>query len=312
MCQLIFVYFVQETKKHFLILAVAAVLVALYPSFSRLQSRVAGSFVENFSALPVAANRVVSVPEPQDPPELNLQGAAVLVRDLHSGAVIYEKNARERLPIASLTKLMTAVVAAERLSFDGYLAVSAADLNVPEQRAGLLNGEEIRVGDLFSAMLVGSANDAAMALARAAGGTVSDFVAAMNSRATALGMADTAFTNPVGLDAPGHYSTAEDLGKLVEEFLRHPELATLAAQREAVFMDRAGRHSHRLATTNKLMLTDSHVIGLKTGYTTEARGNLILLTDEPQVFYSILLGSDNREQESARILSWVRGNFVWK
>lgn len=290
----------------------------LIPALNRPQSRVGGAFVSS-SGLPIASDREVAVPQPRaSVPDLTLRAAAVLVKDLNSGVILYEKRAHTPLPIASLTKLLTAIVANARLAPEQVITVSADDLKVPEPRAGLLAGERVYVSDLLAAMLIASSNDAAMALARAAGGTVADFVRLMNEQAKALGMTSSALANPVGLDDAGHFSTAADLGLLVEEFLRYPQLVALTGQKQAEFTSADGKHAHLLATTNKLLLKDAAVLGLKTGYTSEARGNLILLVADPpkaeglkSVYYSIVLGSDNREEESEAVLSWIRENFLW-
>lgn len=299
-----------ETKKYFLILAVVTGLVVLFPSLPRQQSEVSGAFAENSTALPLAPDRSVSVPEARDQvTSLEIGAAAAWVKDLGSGTVLYDKHSRKPLPVASLTKLMTALVAEEHLAPDDTVRITTTDLQVPEGKAGFVAGEELLVQDLLAAMLVASANDAAMALARASSGSATDFVAAMNQKAASLGMTETAFRNPVGLDEAGHFSTARDLGLLTEEFLRHPALVQMSGRKSQIITDTSGKYSHDLITTNKLLEKDG-VVGLKTGYTTEAKGNLILLVEKPLV-YSIVLGSDNREEESERVLSWIRENFTW-
>ena len=300
----------QETKKYFVILAVVTGMVILFPSLPRRHYEVSGAFVSS-SGLPLAPDRAVETPEARDQvTPLEIGAAAAWVKDMDSGTVLFDKQSRKRLPVASLTKLMTALVAKEHLAMDDKVRIAASDLKVPQAKAGFVAGEELPARDLLAAMLVASANDAAMALARAAAGNVPDFVASMNQKAASLGMAETVFRNPVGLDEAGHFSTARDLGLLTEEFLRHPELVRMSGRKTQTIVSADGKHKHSLVTTNKLLQKDG-VVGLKTGYTTEAKGNLILLLEKPLI-YSIVLGSDNREAESEQVLAWIRENFQWR
>jgi hypothetical protein len=154
-------------------------------------------------------------------------GAAYLVE--RGGAVLWARNPDAPRPPASLTKLMTALLAAERGGPDAWVTVSARAARETGARLGLRAGERIRAGDALAATLVASANDACLALSEHVGGTAERFVEAMNARAAALGLAATRFENPCGHDAPGHRSSARDLLALTRAFLAVPALALLAA-----------------------------------------------------------------------------------
>ncbi len=313
----------QETKSFLLVLlfaGVAGVLVAAWGG--GLSGQVSGLAVEGevSAQLPLAAesDRPFPPEKTSNFSELVLIARSALVRDRYSGLVLYEKDPEAVLPIASLTKLMTAVVVHKHLSPQEILEITPLDVKTELYRAGLVPGERIRVAELLEAMLIASANDATLALARHLGGTVEGFVALMNQEAAALGMTRTAFTNPVGFDDPGHHSTAADLGLLVKEFLSHPDLLGIASTKETIIRSVDSRYSHKLATTNKLLLKYDEVRGLKTGYTAEAKGNLIILVDVTAEasegvaeYYSIILGSNDREAETEQIMSWVRDNFQW-
>ena len=243
-------------------------------------------------------------------PPPNTSAAAVLIKDVASGAVIYEKNPEARLPIASLTKLMTALVAVESGDLSDLVEISPTDLEVSAFRLNFTPGEKLTVRDLLIGMLVSSANDAALALSRYASGRTDNFVKDMNDKAVELQMLATSFTNPIGFDNPQHYSTAADLDKLVAEFMNHPELLEIVKMKQAVISTISGKESRRLVTTNQLLANRPGVIGLKTGYTSEAKGSLIILTSEPG-YYSIVLGSADRERETNLLLDWVEREFVW-
>ena len=239
-----------------------------------------------------------------------LTAAAILVKDAASGAVIYQKNHETRLPIASLTKLMTALVAVKYGDLDDEVEISPADLEVSAYRVGFSPGEKVAVADLLKAMLISSANDAALALARYSAGSTENFVKEMNDQAVALGMTETSFANPIGFDSPAHYSTAADLSKLVEAFISRPELLDIVKLPSAIVRTVSGKESRQLYTTNLLLRERPGVIGLKTGYTAEAKGSIIILMGEPR-YYSIVLGSREREKETSILLDWVEKEFVW-
>lgn len=300
---------------------VATAAAAVFSSFN-FPGTVGGAYIISPLDFPDAPDKKIYVPvQTEGAAPLTIKARAVLVRDRDSKTVMFEKNPSAILPIASLTKLMTAIVVSKKTGLDDIVEIQTEDLAVPEYRADLAAGEKISVRNLLAAMLVASANDAAMALARHTGSGVPEFVTAMNREAKRLGMDATSFTNPVGFDDPAHYSTARDLARLVDEFLLYPELLDIAASREVVIASEDGANRHRLATTNKLMTERTDIRGLKTGYTEEARGNLIILADvfdegiseeETPEYYSIVLGSDDREQETAKILDWIKGSYQWK
>ncbi|KKW23133.1 MAG: D-alanyl-D-alanine carboxypeptidase [Parcubacteria group bacterium GW2011_GWA2_51_12] len=268
--------------------AIAAFLGLTDPS--EPSGRVGGASIASTAAqqLPLAPDRVTPRPPVPlaDGLDLSISGLsarAILVKDPVSGYVLFEKKVQETLPIASLTKLMTAMVVNRRVQSEELVEISWEDTQ--------------------------------MALARHAGGSVEVFVTEMNKEAERLGMEHTSFENPVGFDAPNHYSTAADLSLLVEEFLRYPELLEIVSTKsETVYSaDRHVRHS--LLTTNRLMMEYPQIVGLKTGYTAEAKGNLIILSDDPghpgYEYFSIVLGSDNREAETSVIMNWVLNSFRW-
>ncbi|KKW29424.1 MAG: hypothetical protein A3K06_02210 [Candidatus Doudnabacteria bacterium RIFCSPHIGHO2_01_52_17] len=312
-----------ETKKILLVVlaaGVAGILGFLGPD--KPKGRVGGATIASSftQQLPIAPDRVVpKAPTPlADELDVSIAGLsarAILVKDPVSGYVLFEKGVQTQLPIASLTKLMTAMVVNRRISSDEIVQVEAEDVQTPTYRADLVPGEQIRVGDLLKAMLISSANDAALALARHGGGSVEAFVAEMNQEAARLGMGDTNFQNPVGFDHPAHFSTAADMSLLVSEFLRYPELVNIVGTKQDVVYSVDARRAHELVTTNQLMMLYDEVVGLKTGYTAEAKGNLIILVDQPSrsglEYFSIILGSDNREAETEAIMNWARKSFQW-
>lgn len=190
------------------------------------------------------------------------------VIDARTGTVLASHAAAERLPIASTTKLMTAYVAMQELPLDKMVTAAPYDAIYGESLLGLRTGQRISVRDLLYGLILRSGNDAAYDLSLAAAGSEAGFVDQMNRRAAALGLADTHYANPVGLDERGNYSSAGDLATLSQRLLRKPAFAKIADAREATL--RSVRPPRRISTINELLLMAPWVTGVKTGHTFDA------------------------------------------
>lgn len=302
-----------ETKKYWILSLLIIVLVAFLPKFSST-GRVGGAYVESDPSLPLAPDRMVLLPEKTgfggDP---DLGARAVLVKDINSGLLLLEKNKDTALPIASLTKLLTALLVYKSGGLAGTAVVEEADTKVVPPTAKLVPGEELAVADLARVMLVASANDSAMVLARTAGGSVENFVSEMNKLARTLGMLSSSFTNPVGFDNPGHYSTAGDLTLLIDAFLAVPELGEMVSKREAVLPEAVPGVERKFQSTNILFGEDRRIAGIKTGYTTDAGGSLaILVSDLEHPYYLIVIGSASREDDARKLIQWIEESYQWR
>ncbi|MBU6432684.1 MAG: D-alanyl-D-alanine carboxypeptidase [Nitrospirae bacterium] len=203
----------------------------------------------------------------------SIKASALYLVELKSGRVLLEKDATRRLPPASLTKLMTALVALEAATPEQVVRVDRRAL-VHRSSLKLRSGEQFLLRDLLTAMLVTSANDACEAIAWYVGGNAGRFVTLMNERARTLGLKNTHFANACGFDAPGHYSTAEDLAKLTEQALQVPAISMMVRTitRDITSVD--GARQVLLRSTNEMLL-DPDVNGVKTGYTSKAGRCLI-------------------------------------
>ena len=206
-----------------------------------------------------------------DKPAIN--AASLYLVDLKSGRVLLEKDATRRLPPASLTKIMTALVALEAAPLQEVVKIHPRSI-VHHSSYNFRPGEEFLLRDLVTAMLVASANDACEAVAWHVGGNADKFVAMMNERTRALGLKNTHFANACGFDAPGHYSTAVELATLTEQALQVPAISMMVrtVTRDIATVDGARQIS--LRTTNELLL-DPDVTGVKTGFTSKAGRCLI-------------------------------------
>ncbi len=196
--------------------------------------------------------------------------SAILI-ELSSGAVLFEKNADEVLPPASVTKIMTLLLAVEaiesgKLNLQDMVSTSENASKMGGKQIWLEVGEEMSVNDLMKATAISSANDAAVALGEAVAGSESTFVALMNERAKDLGMNNTVFLNASGLDAQGHVSSARDISIMSRELLLHPMIKDYST----VWMDTLRDGNTSLVNTNKLVRFYEGATGLKTGTTDSA------------------------------------------
>lgn len=238
--------------------------------------------------LALVAALVLAVAAAAAPPAVDAE--AYLVQNAGTGEVLAADDERERLPMASITKLMTCLVALERVPLDDVATISTRTASIGESTINLRPGERVTVGDLVRAALVQSANDAANAIAAYVGrGSVPRFVALMNARARELGLTDTHFVNPDGLDAPGHVSSARDLTKLARVAMRKPFI------RQTVRLVDAAAAGRRLHTWNDLLTTFPNVIGVKTGHTNDAGWSEVAAARGGGVtIYATILGSPDR------------------
>ncbi|MBQ6267464.1 MAG: D-alanyl-D-alanine carboxypeptidase [Clostridia bacterium] len=192
--------------------------------------------------------------------------AAVLVC-AESGAVLYEKNATRRLSMASTTKMMTALLALEACTPDREITVTREMVDVEGTSIGLQAGERVPLRVLIYGMLLASGNDAANAVAYALGGSPAAFAEMMNARAAALGMRDTHFVTPSGLDDAAHYSTAHDLALLACACIANPEFVAVCAAKTARLRYGDPPRTAIFSNHNRLLWRDDTVIGVKTGFT---------------------------------------------
>lgn len=194
-----------------------------------------------------------------------IEARAWVLADARTGEVLVSHAAARRLPIASTTKLMTAYVVLHELPLDRIVRAAPYRPEYGESLLGLRAGQRISVRDLLYGLILRSGNDAAYDLARAAAGSEPRFVGQMNRYAAALGLADTHYANPIGLDQRGNHSSARDLATLTRRLLAIPAFARVARARSAVL--RSVRPPRRIGTINELLRMAPWATGVKTGHT---------------------------------------------
>jgi serine-type D-Ala-D-Ala carboxypeptidase (penicillin-binding protein 5/6) len=219
--------------------------------------------------------------------------AAVAI-DASTGEILFSKNPNRRLPPASTTKLMTAIVALENVPLSKVVTISRNASRVEHFKAGFKEGDRITVEGLLYTALIRSANDAAFALAEAAAGSESQFAQLMNQKAISIGAEDTRFINSTGLPGPGQYTTALDLSKILNCAMGYPKLREIIGISETQVATEDGK-TFNLRNTDKLLWSDDKVIGGKTGYTRSARHCFVVAArDDKKTVIVALLGSPTR------------------
>lgn len=202
---------------------------------------------------------------------LEVSATAAVLMDADMGQVLYEKNGDRQMLIASTTKIMTALVVLEHAAPDDVITVTPNHM-AEGSSMYLRAGETVRVEELLYGLLLCSGNDAALALTECAGG-LTPFVALMNEKAAALGMAHTSFANPNGLDADGHYSTARDMAVLAAAAVENPTFRRICSSRSVTIGQRT------MENHNRLLRQVEGCVGLKTGYTQAAGRTLVSCTE---------------------------------
>lgn len=244
-------------------------------------------------------------------PVIEAEGSIAM--DIETGTILYAKNENKRLPIASITKLMTTLIIIEENKLDEVVTVSKNATGTEGSRMQLKSGEEITVENLLYGALIHSANDAAIALAEHNAGTVSNFVDKMNNRAVELGLINTHFANPIGLDSKQNYSSALDIATLAQ-FIYHNKFIKKAAKiKELEVKSVSGKFTHKLTTTNDLLDSYLKIKGLKTGQTKDAGLCLVSIAENEKgnEIITIVLNSPSRFQETKILVDWVFRAYNW-
>lgn len=234
-----------------------------------------------------------------------LSAQAALLADSDTNQVLAAASDRQSRPMASTTKIMTALLVLERANLADQVVVSPSAL-VGESSMGLAAGEVVTVEDLLWGLLLNSGNDAAMALAEHVAGNEAAFVALMNQRAAELGMSNTRFANPHGLDAPEHFSSAHDLWLATQEALKYPLFRQIVA---TPAYTTAGR---QLVNQNELLGSYPGADGVKTGTTLAAGQNLVgSVTADGHREIAVILGSQDRYSDAAAVFDHFFSHWRW-
>ncbi len=256
------------------------------------------------------ANKISKISEPNTS---GISAKSFIIFDMLNGDVLTEKSSHQRLGIASLTKLMTGLVAYKQADLNKPFLIENKDTFSVNPVVGLVPGDEVKALDVFNAMLVGSSNDAALGISRyVSQETGRNFIELMNEEAKNLGMEESHFSNPRGFDSDYNYSTAADLKILIS-----------AAEQLAVFRNLGRRETYRFTgklgkiylapATNKLLESHPDIEAIKTGFTENSGGAMAtkIKVDDREVVI-IILGSQDREADTLKLKDEVLKNFKVK
>ncbi len=250
--------------------------------------------------------------------ELAPSAMSAILMDAQSGTVIYEKNSKEKLPPASITKVMTMLLIMEslesgKLKLTDKVQTSERAASMGGSQIFLEQGEVMSVDEMLRGIALASGNDASVAMAEKLAGTEQQFVDLMNKRAKELGMNNTHFVNASGLPANNHYSTAEDIAIMSKELLKHPEIIKYTG----MYQDYLRKDSAKpfwLVNTNKLVRFYSGADGLKTGYTSEAKYCLTATAQRDNMrLVAVVMGeptTKQRNQEVSQMFDYAFAQYM--
>jgi len=251
-----------------------------------------------------------------DIPDFQIQAVSaisVLVdENKQNEKILFSKNSDLKLPMASLTKLMTALIVIETYDPSLTIEISKEAISQEGDIGQLKISEAFPVKDLLHMLLIESSNDAAYSLSGVIG--TGEFVALMNLEANNLNLVNTKFANPAGLDDKNNYSTSKDLANLTTYLLNYPVLWDVLAKKDFDLYTPEGIFHHKLTNTNELLDRMPNIIGGKTGYTEQAHGCLMLVTKPPKgegYLISIILGSPDRFGEMEKLVKWTAEAYQW-
>ncbi len=240
-----------------------------------------------------------------------LSAQSIMVQDIVSGVTLFEKDPNKPLLPASTTKIVTSLVALDTYQMDQILKVGK--ISVEGQKMGLFTGEEIKFSDLLDGLLIYSANDAAEVLSANHPEGRDFFIALMNKKVNDLGLTNSHFSNPTGLDNGAQYSTTRDLIVVAKYAMKNKIFSSVVGTKEKTVKSADGRFSHKLTNINKLLGNVDGVLGVKTGWTENARENLVTYIErDGKKVMMVVLGSSDRFGETKELIDWIFSNYTWE
>ena len=274
-------------------------------AFTRARDGAAG-FAAAAAAPDTVPGTAKARPAAAAPPPISTHAAASSVIDVKSGRIVFQENGDVPMRIASLTKVMTAIVAIEHGNLTDIVKVGPRAYGKEGSSIYLRLGEEMTLHNMLYGLMLRSGNDAATAIAEHVGGSEEGFVYMMNEKARLLGLANTSFKNPHGLDEEGHYSTANDLAKLAAYALKNPTFQEIVKTQVKTAPNPNEPWDYRWRNKNKMLHLYEGADGVKTGYTKLARRTLISsATRGGQQFAVVTLNDGDDWNDHRRLLDYA-------
>lgn len=245
--------------------------------------------------------------------ELNLNSHSCIVLDRLSKNIIYGKNENNKVKMASTTKIMTAIIVLENCSLDKTVEASKKAAGTGGSRLGLKTGDKITIRDLIYGLMLCSGNDAAVCLAESVSGSIPEFANLMNAKAQELGLSNTHFESPHGLDSDEHYTTAYELAILSDYALKNTTFLNIVSTKNYTIT--INSYPKNLSNTNELLGTLNGVYGIKTGFTNGANRCLVTACKRDNMdIICVVLGADTkkfRTQDSIKLIEYTFENFEY-
>lgn len=241
-------------------------------------------------------------------PEISAKAAFII--DFNKGRVLFEKNPDTKLPIGSLTKLASAIVAVENFDLKTFVKLTKADVTFKGSMLRFMENEEYSIESLLKFALIESNNNAIYAIANLMG--IDIFTEKMNHLAKTIGLNNTHFQNPAGLDHENNYSTAKDISTLLGYINKFPLIKEILTQKSAQIFSSAKRKI-KIVSTNQL-IDDPHIIAAKTGTTEKAGQNFAAFIKifNQNEFVLVILGSQDRYKDTQNLIKWLEEGFIWE
>ena len=246
-----------------------------------------------------------------NPEEADVDSRIALIYDRASGKILYEKNGNKQTPMASTTKIMTAIVVLENANLKDVVTIDSKAAGIGGSRLGLKKNDKITVNDLLYGLMLRSGNDAAVALANYVGGSVEGFAQMMNEKAKEMGLTNSHFIVPHGLDNDGHYTTAYELAKMADYALKIDKFKQIVGtQNTTIYIN---GYAKAINNTNKLLGSVSGVYGVKTGFTNGAGRCLVTACKRDDLdIVTVIIGADTTKQRTAdtiKLINYAYNNF---
>lgn len=276
----------------------------LAQNFEESEESVLGVYYKRPTVAPIASSNIY------DP---EIYATSAIVMDADTRTILFAQNIDEQRPMASTTKLMTALASLREFSPTRVISIDAEDVAVGGSSMYLLPGEEFLLKDLIKGLLIPSGNDAALTLENEFKTRGKDLIVEMNEYALALGMNNTHFVNASGLDDEDHYSTAHDMAMLASFAIQDYTIRSSVNISETIVYSLDGVHGHYLKSTNELLGEVEGVDGMKTGYTLGAGQCLISsVVRNGHRIVTVVLNSPDRFAESETLIEWTYNNYSWE
>lgn len=243
--------------------------------------------------------------------EVDISSRIALIYDRASGRILYEKNGNKQTPMASTTKIMTAIVVLENAKLTDTVTITAKAAGIGGSRLGLKKNDKITVNDLLYGLMLRSGNDAAVALAIHVGGSVEGFAEMMNKKAEELNLTSSHFVVPHGLDNEGHYTTAYELAKMADYALKIDKFKEIVGTKVATI--HINDYAKKINNTNNLLGSVSGVYGVKTGFTNGAGRCLVTACKRDDLdIITVIIGADTnniRSKDTIKLIQYAYTEF---